>query len=305
MTASLGEYGFARMIRTDLPARADRPAVFIGVRRLPLAVLACALALSVALSIAANFVLFKSTWLDGPMHWGQGLISGTLIANLGLILFVVVLCLGLWGGARARDLGLKRNDLEPAVALTLATWLFLNALNLAGAFASGQTVQTALGFENAVVMRKTLGDLLGQLFGNALYEEILFRAVLLVQFVLWLEGRRPQRKRGNLCLALLASQAIFALQHIPNRLAFGTWSSGGDVALDMTGVFVSGLFFAGVFVRTRNLLLAIGMHTLANLPSLWFTGPDWVHPVGMAVALLLFMALGPRLSRAAPKQAPV
>lgn len=297
MTASLGEYGLARMIRTDLPARADRPSVFIGVRKLPLAVLACALALSVALSIAANFVLFKSTWLDAPMRWGQGLISGTLIANLGLILFVVVLCLGLWGGARARDLGLKRTDLEPAVTLTLATWLFLNALNLAAAFASGQIVQTAHEFENAAITRKTLGDLLGQLLGNALYEEVLFRAVLLVQFTLWLQLRRPDRKRGNLCLALLASQAIFALQHIPNRLAFGTWGSSGDVAADMAGVFVSGLFFAGLFVRTRNLLLAVGMHTLANLPSLLCAGPDWVHPVGMAAAMIALMAIGPRLSR--------
>ncbi len=292
------------MIRADIPESAGKPSVFAGVRKLPWVVLFAALVLSVTLSIAANFVLFKSTWLDAPMRWGQGLICGTLIANLGLILFVVVLCLGFFGGARARDLGLKRSDFMPAVALTLGTWVFLNALNFAGAFALGQPVHRSHEFENAAVMRKTFGDLLGQLFGNALYEEILFRAVLLVQFMLWLESRRPDRKRGNLFLALLASQAIFALQHIPNRLAFGSWGSGGDVAADMAGVFVSGLFFAGLFVRTRNLLLAVGMHTLANPPSLLSTGPNWVHAVGMAAALLFMMALGPRLSRAAPTLAP-
>jgi hypothetical protein len=61
-----------------------------------------------------------------------------------------------------------------------------------------------------------LGLLVAQLFGNALYEGVLFRAVLLDRLVLKLRDRR-----WGFPLALVGSQTIFALLHVPNRLLQG------------------------------------------------------------------------------------
>lgn len=61
-----------------------------------------------------------------------------------------------------------------------------------------------------------LGLLVAQLFGNALYEGVLFRAVLLNQLVLKLRDRR-----WGFPLALVGSRTIFALLHVPNRLLQG------------------------------------------------------------------------------------
>ena len=283
--------------RPALLAGDEKRSVLSGIRRLGLAPLVAALLLSLSLSIAANFFLFKSSLLDVPMRLGQGLISGTLLANLGLILVVLVLCLGLWGGARAVDLGLRRRDLWPAVLVTFVTWLCLNLVSIAAVLFSSQGIQQTSTFATAAATRNALGELIGQIFGNALYEEVLFRGILLVQIALWLQARSTEHVRRTVFFALLISQAIFALQHIPNRLAFDQWTSVAGAAADLSGLFVSGLFFAGVFQRTRNLLIAVGMHTLANLPTILVSGPDWVHPVVMAVAMLTLMAIGPRLSR--------
>jgi hypothetical protein len=143
--------------------------------------------------------------------------------------------------------------------------------------------------------RGLLGELLGQLFGNALYEEILFRGCLLVQLALWLTPRPQRPDRRAVLLALVLSQLVFALQHIPNRLAFAAWPDAAAAAGDLAMLLVAGLFFAGVFLRTGNLLVAVGVHALGNCPTLLWAGPDWVHPAAMFVVTLLLLACGPRL----------
>jgi membrane protease YdiL (CAAX protease family) len=143
----------------------------------------------------------------------------------------------------------------------------------------------------------TFGELFGQLFGNALYEEVLFRGVLLVQMVLWLAPSSGRVERRSLWAGLLGSQAVFALQHIPNRLAFGAWADAANAALDLTLLFVAGLFFAGVFLRTGNLLLVVGLHTLGNLPLQLVGAPSWWHPTLMASVMLTLIGFGPRLHR--------
>jgi membrane protease YdiL (CAAX protease family) len=285
------------MFRSATSQIGDDTSVFAGVRRLRAIVLGVALLAAVCLSVAANFVLFKSSLLAAPMRLSHGLINGTLVANFILIAIVIVLCLCVWGGARANDLGLRRRDLGPALAITLATWLFLNVLQLSAAVAAGSGVHPSHTFESAGTFGWSVGELIGQVFGNALYEELLFRGVLLVQIALWIAPRGARPSRRAFWSALLISQAVFALQHIPNRLAFDRWTDAAGIATDMAGLFASGLFLAGVFARTRNLLIAVGMHTLINTPMLLVVGPDWAHPTGVALALIALMVFGPRLGR--------
>jgi membrane protease YdiL (CAAX protease family) len=265
------------------------------VRRLSPRVLALSLVVHIALSAFANFVVLPGHWLDLPMQWGRGLVSGTLLANLGLLLVVVGSLLVGLGRARAIDLGLRRRDLLPAGITFVVVWGLLHGCAAIVA-ACGEGIHLAAGFATAAAARRSVGELLGQLVGNALYEEILFRGVLLVQGI---QARRAKgcsewQAQGR---ALLWSQAVFALQHVPNRLAFGAWHSPGAAALDLVLLFVSGLFFAAVYVRTRNLLLVVALHALGNTPTLLIAAPAWLHALVLLVAFVVLLVRGPRWLR--------
>ncbi|MBK7875330.1 MAG: CPBP family intramembrane metalloprotease [Planctomycetes bacterium] len=268
-----------------------KDSVIAGARPLRPFVLVLALGVSVGLSCAANFVLFGSEFLRASTAWSGELVNGTLVANLVLIAVVVAGVLVGVGGARAPELGLRARTLLPALGGTLAAWGVLNVLALGAVVAAGAPIEWSGVVAADGAALPLLGEVLGQLFGNALYEELLFRGVLLTQCALLFAARG----RGGLVLALVVSQAIFALQHVPNRVAFDQWADPAGAALDLLALFVSGLCFSGVFLRTRNLLLAVGLHTLVNVPCLFVSGPQWVHPAGMALVLLVAMLLGPRL----------
>jgi membrane protease YdiL (CAAX protease family) len=111
-----------------------------------------------------------------------------------------------------------------------------------------------------------VGLLIAQLFGNALYEEILFRAVLLDQLALKLQDRRV-----GFPLALVGSQTGFALLHVPNRLLQGYTLPGMVEGLGL--LFLMGLLFALVYHRTGNLLIAVGVHAVNNAPTMLVATP--------------------------------
>lgn len=269
-----------------------RPRSVFAVRRLGVVPVAAALVLHMLLSSLVNFRLFDSAWMHAIANASDGWLSGTLVANLGLLVAVVGGCLCAWGRARAADLGLHDRDILPAVLGTFAMWVLLQ---LALAFA---VLATGEPFVASVVMRRpqlAISELAAQLGGNALYEEILFRGCVLVQFARWLVPRGCAPDRRAIVLAFVLSQLVFALQHVPNRLAFGSWHGFADAAGDLALLFFAGLCFAGVFVRTGNLLLAVGLHALGNVPLPLLEGPQWVQPAVFFAATMLLLVAGPRL----------
>src|SRR5262249_59034559 len=68
-----------------------------------------------------------------------------------------------------------------------------------------------------------IGALVAQLFGNALYEEIFFRGVLLRQ-IYWRLGPETThlQKFQKVAIALAISQSLFALIHLPILLSGGS-----------------------------------------------------------------------------------
>lgn len=263
----------------------------------PLPVLT-AVAASAAMAALLNYAFFRSEWLRAILDAGHGFVSSTLIANLLLLAVVVWLCLGRWAGAGPTDLGLHRRSLVPAALATMALWLALHAAAALVAMARGDLPAAAPGIASPERARALVGGLLGQLFGNALYEEILFRGCLLVQFTHWLT---PPGRTATLRIriwALCCSQALFAVQHVPHRLAFGAWDGPAGAAADLAGLFASGLLLAGLYLRTNNLLLVVGLHALGNAPTLLIAAPPWLPPAALATGALACFALGPRLSGA-------
>jgi CAAX protease family protein len=172
---------------------------------LSLAILALAMALEIAFALLAVFVLFPSGILKVFAAPTGGLITATLVANFISLAVVVGLVLCLIGGLRLSDLGLRGSDVPIAVVLTISAWIGVNAIEAAW---------------QAVADGAVIGALLAQLFGNALYEEILFRGVLLRQTYWRLETTRLTNLQ-TLAIAIAISQSLFALIHLPILLGGG------------------------------------------------------------------------------------
>ena len=109
-----------------------------------------------------------------------------------------------------------------AVVLTISVWIGVNAIEAAWQALADGAVSWA-GEWRGLGVTPVIGALLAQLFGNALYEEILFRGVLLRQTYWRLETRRLTNLQ-TLVIAIAISQSLFALIHLPILLS-------GDMSL--------------------------------------------------------------------------
>src|SRR5580704_5607981 len=103
------------------------------------------------------------------------------------------------------------------------------------------------------------GLFVGQIFGNALYEEIVYRGFLTVQVYLLL--RRLGRNLA-MVLAVVMVQAVFATIHIPMLIVAGHgWA---EVVAILPQLFIMGVALAIIYLVTGNLLIAVGAHALAD-----------------------------------------
>jgi len=174
-------------------------------------------------------------------------------------IFVIGIGIFLIGKQRPLDLGLTVPKILPGILCTISLWLAIQAvfalllLILEGKLSWGVV---------------TVGYLVDQLMFFAFAEEIIFRGYLFPQFFLKIRktGIRPLMA---LILALLGSQLIFSLSHIPHRLINGAaWQ---EIPFQLLLIFISGLFLCYIYLRSQNLLIAVGAHALGNFPTILFS----------------------------------
>lgn len=200
----------------------------------------------------------------------DGLIHRSLLGN-AILLLVVVGGLIFWlGGLRPRQVGLVPGKLPVAVAVTFGMWLLMQAIQLVSALLSDGTFQVSPAWSGggATVL---VGMLLAQMFGTALVEEIIFRGYLLTQVREKLHRRWLGSARRALIPALLISQFSFAVFHLPGHIASGLGPV--DIVIDLVCLTLLGTLFALLYLRTGNLFIGIGIHSLSNNPTALFV-PD-------------------------------
>ncbi len=142
-----------------------------------------------------------------------------------------------------------------------------------------------------------LGDWVGQIFGNAPYEELVFRAFWIPQIYL----RWPSRfVLVRLICAVVLSQAFFATIHIGTRV-FKGHLGGIELFVNLLEVFLNGLAFAWIYLRTLNPFVAAAFHALSNYPQpIYYSARD-VFPnetwFAYLLAAVIFGALFPLFQR--------
>lgn len=222
-----------------------------------------------------------------------GWISESLTATL-LMAFVVV---GVWlrgvGGLRWLDLGVPTGwnggwKVLNAVVLTYLLW------------GLAQLIVVGLGVVGLTSVRvdPTWGPALGPTVGemstltvvvNAALEEVMYRGFLFIHLWAFLTRRCPDSRTYTLMGALIVSQGLFGLNHIPAGLLTGI--DGWMLAAYVLQSPLVGILFAILFLQTDNLFLVIGLHALINEPRLPFVvGVD-------ASFLILVLVLGLMLLR--------
>lgn len=166
------------------------------------------------------------------------------------------------GGLKPRDLGLRSEQLARGLLATAMLWLACNGLAVAAS--DGDVRMSAPMMEMPAI---PLGGLLAQLFGNALWEETVYRGFFLTQLIRCFRARGVPDRR-SLLLAVLLSALAFAVPHIPNRLQYDLYPDLESMLSDQLRLVLVGCFLAWVYLRTKSLWWMIGLHSLANAPAL-------------------------------------
>ena len=229
-------------------------------------VIALVIGVSSVLTVFANQVIVPRRWTVPISHATGGLVNGNLQYNL-FVLALQVGCIMIWvGRLRLSDIGLRARDLWPAALSTLALWTLLNIGVAAWWLLHGQPLTPNPSWTKPSA---TVGKLIGQLFGNALAEEIVFRGFLTVQ--LMVVFRRFGRFTAVIG-GIITAQILFALSHIPVLLRTGLeWRQMPSI---LTALFAVGVMFACIYALTKNLLIAVGVHALCDAVTLIFPSPS-------------------------------
>jgi uncharacterized protein len=167
-------------------------------------------------------------------------------------------------------IGLRSDRIFSGAVMTILVWLAVQSAAVVLALLGGGSLQLHPAW-GGIGGLGLFGALVVQVVGVTVYEEVAFRGYLVPQ--LWLRARRGRwfQRRGALVVALLVSQALFAIGHLPLLLYTGVPSA--DLGFVLIAIGMAGLGFAGLYLLTGNLFFCMGVHALVNLPTPLFDQP--------------------------------
>jgi len=163
------------------------------------------------------------------------------------------------GKLHASDIGLVWSRLLPGLAITLLVWVFVQLIEMI----VGLTLTGSVKINPKWVASGSLDILIiytSFYIGNALVEEVAFRGFLLPQ--LYFKFKNNSKPQQAITFAVFVSLLMFSLYHIPNYIIRGL--SIGSMLLGLFTSIYTGLFYTLIYLRSKNLFFAAGVHSLAN-----------------------------------------
>ncbi len=201
-----------------------------------------------------------------------------IISSLLWLSVAVAIIIG-QGKLHHRDLGWRKEAIVPGILVFFAIWGILQVIGLILCEIQFGTLPfNPLWAQSGILL--VLYPLFSQIFGNTLYEESVFRGFLLPQFYL-LMNKKPNRVKRDMLFALLVSNSLFSAEHIPIRLISGYPLIELPFNLFIQGLI--GILFSLVYLRTKNLFITMGIHSLWNTPT-WILNVDAIGTVYFSAA---------------------
>jgi len=263
--------------------------IFSGIKRSSSRFVVIATVGAFILTLAFNLIFKFGGGFYLPIYNGSHhLITPTLIGAGTFGVVVIAVLVGV-GKLPFHDFGWIGSKLVPGLAATAVLWIAMQLVEVMVGLATKGQVQLSPTLRIAG-WTTVIGVLIGQALGTAPGEETFFRGFLLPQLRIRLGRLSPARAIG---LAIVASQAVFALYHLPN-LVLGTSHAVATTPLAIAsqlGIdFGLGVFYAVVYIRTGNLFLLMGIHALGNAGTSLVATP--IDPVAVLLVLVvLFLGL--------------
>jgi len=220
--------------------------------------------LDVVLIIFLMFVVYPNGWLTPIDFATEGIISTTLVASLFLFFIIVILLICVIGKEKPRNLGLKASKLPVGIIAFFSLYILLNIVLLI----SNVAVQQPLIwypywlYTSSPGLTWDIGSLLGQIFGNALLEEVFFRGFLFIQI-----SKKFTKSMENSILGIVIgavlSNFLFSLLHIPSLIRQGF--HGSEITLILLLLFGVGVLLTGVYFITENIFVVMSVHVFYNV----------------------------------------
>lgn len=200
------------------------------------------------------------------MEMSGGLLHPSLLLNALLILFTVYGLLIAKEKFHPKDFGLITQKLPTALIACVITWCFIQIFGGIASYISTGFIEIDPRWNTDGI--ELVGLLVGMLFGTALYEEIGYRGFLLVQLNMKMENKTNNRML-QIVLALIVSQVLFTLLHVPWKILNQGWTT--EVFLELLfSVFMNGIIYSLLYLRTENIFFVMFVHALGNAPMLLF-----------------------------------
>lgn len=228
------------------------------------------------LSLITNY-LFTIKFYQPIAVWTNYLINSTLQANL-VILFIWVVLIFKIGKHDLSSIWLDKKKSKDGVIAGLIFWFIIQIFVFFYLLLSENT----FSFQQNIT--KEIGLFLGQLFGNALNEELIFRGIFFLQFYILLKKRFSNRTA--FIVSIVASQFLFAVIHLPNRILVKHYE---NLVVDQIRLFIMGILFVLFYVKTGNFALTVIMHSFLNCPLRLFEAKFLYQMVVLAIFLLAIL----------------
>ncbi|MEP7325909.1 MAG: CPBP family glutamic-type intramembrane protease [Gemmatimonadota bacterium] len=196
------------------------------------------------------------------------------------------------GRLRADDVGLDRDMLARGIGITLMTWAATQVIGVLPRVVAEDPVAIHRSWLHG--NRLKVGGHFVAGFSTATLEEVALRGFLLVQLYLLFHHDPKDSNQGltrALAFTVLTGNAIALI---------ATWpvASTRDLLLTQALAAGLGLYLSWIYLRTRNLFFAIGVHTLILAPTPVMAGlrgePEWFFPVVVAAVAAVWVLLWPR-----------
>jgi membrane protease YdiL (CAAX protease family) len=275
-SASIRNFSRGNILKVEHPAMSAEPAerLLQPIRTRELSGTTIALFLALTFAVLTAYPLIRHTrsmarvvlpaWLDNLVPFGT-----LLVVAVGGVLFLI-------GRLRASDLQLQRSALAIAALTIGLVWLINQVIGAATSLLTIGTIAIDQRWTTPGVGPTLLWTVV-MLFGTALFEEIAFRGMLYPQLVLKL--RKVTGANATPVVAALLSQLVFAVSHLPGHVVI-RHTTGGALLVQLALQMVAGILLLLVYLRTRNLWIAVGLHALADAPAPLVQGTlSWEVPL--------------------------
>lgn len=220
-----------------------------------------AMVLSIALVPTLVNLLFVSDSLRALLD------NRIYFVGLSLVVFASWLLLGYLllkrDTVQLRHLSLTKEQIIIGVAVGSALFVVVNIALAAKAAVMGEGVEVTDKFSSLTEGTKVIGLFVFHFLISAFVEEVFCRAYILPQAYNVL-SRRLKYKSVALLLALLSTQFLFALSHLPSQLLRFNIDTAAVILSTQGQLFLSGLILAIVYLRTKNIIFVTMLHAMMN-----------------------------------------